>query len=106
MAGNDLVVGVFHSAAGNMAAAVKLEHIHDFLEGKHQWTACRDYDSPNACLEAAIEATTQAAEAGDVLAQFQLGKESGLPGHIEWLILACLAPRQHVRFAMRARRPL
>ena len=84
----DRVVGVFHSAAGNMAAAVRPEHVHDFLEGKLQWTACRDYASPDACLEAAIEATTRAAEAGDVLAQYQLGKESGLPGHIEWLIRA------------------
>ena len=82
------VVGVFHSAAGNMADAVKLEHLHHFLEGKLQWTACRDYDSPKTCLEAAIEATTQAAEAGDLLAQFQLGKESGLAGHIEWLTRA------------------
>ncbi len=70
---DDRVVAVFHSAAGNMADAVKLRHVHDFLDGKLQWTACQDYPTPKGCLEAAMHQTERMAEAGDVLAQVELG---------------------------------
>ena len=70
---DDQVVGVLHSGSGNMAAAVKLEHVHDFLDGKLQWTACRVYPTPKRCLEAAMRETERLAEAGDVLAQVELG---------------------------------
>ena len=85
---DDRVVGVFHSAAGNMADVVKLRHVHDFLDGKLQWTACRDHPSQKRCRKASIAATERAAEAGDVLAQFQLGAEKDLPGHADWLTRA------------------
>ena len=67
------VVGLIHSGTSNMAAAVKHVHLHDFLAGKLQWTACRDYATPKACLEAAMRDTEREAEAGDVLAQVELG---------------------------------
>lgn len=67
------VVGLLHSSTSNMAAAVKHVHLHDFLAGKLQWTACQDYATPKACLEAAMRDTQREAEAGDVLAQVELG---------------------------------
>ena len=70
---DDRVVGVVHSGSGSTAAVVKLEHVHDFLDGKVQWTACRDYASPKGCLAAAMRATEHEAQAGDVLAQVELG---------------------------------
>ena len=85
---NDRVMGVVHSADDNMASVVKVERIYDLLDRKVLWTACRDYTSLMICFEAAVEATTRAAETGDVLAQYALGWQNELPGYIEWLTRA------------------
>ena len=85
---DDRVVGVLDAADENMASAVRLERVHDVLDRKVQRTACREYASLKTCLEAAVESTMRAANAGDVLAQFQLGWEVDMPGHVEWLTRA------------------
>ena len=63
--------------SGNMSIAVKVEHLHRFLDGDLAWTACRDHPSVAACVERATIQTRELAEAGDPVAQYQLGRHDG-----------------------------
>ena len=61
----------------NMQLAVKVENLRRFLDGDLAWTACRDYPSVSACIGRATNQTRKLAEAGDLLAQYQLGRDDG-----------------------------
>ena len=61
----------------NMVIAVKVEHLRRFLDGDLPWTACRTYASVAACIERATAQTRELAEAGDLVAQYQLGRHDG-----------------------------
>ena len=47
------------------------------LNGDLAWTACRDYSSVAACIEQATRQARELAEAGDRVAQYQLGRDNG-----------------------------
>ena len=71
------VVGMHCQGSDNMIIAVKGEHLRKFLDGDLAWTACRDHPSVAACIERATRQARELAEAGDRLAQYQLGREDG-----------------------------
>ena len=71
------VVGMHCEGGGNMSIAVKVEHLRRFLDGNLAWTACRDSPSVAACIERATTQTRDLAEAGDRVAQYQLGRDDG-----------------------------
>ena len=71
------VVGMLTHGAGNMESAVKVEVIRKFLDGDLPWTACKDHPSVAACIERATRQARELAEAGDRIAQYQLGRYSG-----------------------------
>ena len=71
------VVGMHCQGSGNMSIAVKVEHLHRFLDGDLAWTACRDSPSMSDCIERATVQTRELAEAGDLVAQYQLGRHDG-----------------------------
>ena len=71
------VVGMHCQGSDNMIIAVKGEHLRKFLDGDLAWTACRDHPSVAACVERATRQTRELAEAGDRLAQYQLGRDDG-----------------------------
>ena len=76
--GNDGKVVVMHSqGSDNMLSPVKVEHLRRFLSGDLAWTACRDYSSVAACIEQATRQARELAEAGDRVAQYQLGRDNG-----------------------------
>ena len=64
-------------AGGNMVSAVKAGVIRKFLDGDLPWTACRDSPSVAACIELAATQARELAEAGDRVAQYQLGRDDG-----------------------------
>ena len=67
------LVGMLTGGDGNMVSAVKVEVIRKFLDGDLPWTACRDYPSVAACIERATTQVRELAQAGDRVAQYQLG---------------------------------
>ena len=71
------VVGMHCQGGGNMVIAVRAEHLLRFLDGALPWTACRDHPSVAACIERATAQTRELAEAGDLVAQYQLGRHNG-----------------------------
>ena len=71
------VVGMLTHGAGNMESAVNVAVIRKFLDGDLPWTACRDHPSVAACIEWATRQARELAEAGDRVAQYQLGRYSG-----------------------------
>ena len=71
------VVGMHCQGSANMIIAVKGEHLRRFLDGDLAWTACRDYPSVAVCVERATRQTRELAEAGDRVAQYQLGRDDG-----------------------------
>ena len=71
------VVGMHCQGSDNMLIAVKLEHLRRFVDGDLPWTACRDFPSVGACIERAKTQTRELAEAGDLVAQYQLGRDDG-----------------------------
>ena len=71
------VVGMHCQGGDNMSLAVKVEHLRRFLDGDLPWTACRDFASVADCIERATEQTRELAEAGDRVAQYQLGRDDG-----------------------------
>ena len=71
------VVGMLTHGAGNMESAVNVAVIRKFLDGDLPWTACRDHPSVAACIERATRQARELAEAGDRVAQYQLGRYSG-----------------------------
>ena len=71
------VVAIHSQGSDNMLSPVKVEHIHRFLNGDLPWTACRDYPSVLACIEQATTQARELAEAGDRIAQYQLGRDDG-----------------------------
>ena len=71
------VVAMLTHAGGNMVAAVKAGVIRKFLDGDLPWTACRDSPSVAACIELAATQARELAEAGDRVAQYQLGRDGG-----------------------------
>ena len=71
------VVGMHCQGSDNMIIAVKGEHLRKFLDGDLAWTACRDHPSVAACIERATIQTRELAEAGDLVAQYQLGRDDG-----------------------------
>ena len=71
------VVGMHCQGSDNMIIAVKGEHLRKFLDGDLAWTACRDSPSVTACIERATTQTRELAEAGDRVAQYQLGLDDG-----------------------------
>ena len=71
------VVGMHCQGSDNVQIAVKVEHLRRFLDGDLAWTACRDYPSVAACIERATRQTRELAEAGDRVAQYQLGRDDG-----------------------------
>ena len=71
------VVGMLTHGDGNMESAVNVGVIRKFLDGDLPWTACRDYPSVAACIERATRQTRELAEAGDRVAQYQLGRAKG-----------------------------
>ena len=76
--GNDGKVVAMHSqGSDNMLSPVKVEHLRRFLNGDLAWTACRDYSSVAACIEQATRQARELAEAGDRVAQYQLGRDNG-----------------------------
>ena len=78
LSGNDgKVVGMHCQGSANMLIAVKVEHLRRFLSGDLPWTACRDSPSVAACIEQAATQARELAEAGDRVAQYQLGRDDG-----------------------------
>ena len=71
------VVGMHCQGSGNMVTAVKVELLRRFLGGDLPWTACRDSASVEACIAQAATRTRELAEAGDRVAQYQLGRDDG-----------------------------
>ena len=71
------VVAMLTHTGGNMVAAVKAGVIRKFLDGDLPWTACRDSPSVAACIELAATQARELAEAGDRVAQYQLGRDGG-----------------------------
>ena len=71
------VVGMHCRGSDNISIAVKVEHLRRFLDGDLAWTACRDSPSVAACIERATTQTRELAEAGDRVAQYQLGLDDG-----------------------------
>ena len=71
------VAGMHCQGSANMIIAVKGEHLRRFLDGDLAWTACRDYPSVAVCVERATRQTRELAEAGDRVAQYQLGRDDG-----------------------------
>ena len=71
------VVGMLSDGDGNMVSAVKVDVIRRFLDGDLPWTACRDSPSVSECIEQATRQAEELAEAGDRVAQHQLGREGG-----------------------------
>ena len=71
------VMGMHCQGSDNMLIAVKLDHLHRFLDGDLPWTACKDHPSVAACIERATTQTRELAEAGDLVAQYQLGRDDG-----------------------------
>ena len=71
------VVGMHCQGSDNVQIAVKVEHPRRFLDGDLAWTACGDYPSVAACIEQATTQARELAEAGDRLAQYQLGRDDG-----------------------------
>ena len=71
------VVGMLSGGDGNIVSAVKVEAIRIFLDGDSPWTACRDSPSVAECIERAARQTRELAEAGDGVAQYQLGRDGG-----------------------------
>ena len=71
------VVGMHCQGSDNMIIAVKGEHLRKFLDGDLAWTACRDHPSVAACIERATIQTRELAEAGNLVAQYQLGRDDG-----------------------------
>ena len=71
------VVGMHCQGSANMIIAVKGEHLRRFLDGDLAWTACRDYPSVAVCVERATRQTRELADAGDRVAQYQLGRDDG-----------------------------
>ena len=71
------VVGMHCQGSDNMIIAVKGKHLRQFLDGDLAWTACRDHPSVAACVERATRQARELAEAGDRLAQYQLGRDDG-----------------------------
>ena len=69
------VVGMHCQGSNNISIAVKVEHLRRFLDGNLAWTACRDSPSVAACIERATTQTRELAEAGDRVAQYQLGRD-------------------------------
>ena len=86
---NGAVVAVLSQSLDktNLADATKLEHLQGFLSGDIPWTACRDHASTSACIDAAIKQTERIAEAGDAVAQYELGRKGYLnpDGNMVWL---------------------
>ena len=70
-------MGMHCQGNDNMIIAVKGEHLRRFLDGDLAWTACRDYPSVAVCVERATRQTRELADAGDRLAQYQLGRDDG-----------------------------
>ena len=71
------VVGMHCQGSGNMVSAVKVELLRRFLGGDLPWTACKDSPSVARCIERAAKQTRELAEAGDRVAQYQLGRHDG-----------------------------
>ncbi len=71
------VVGMHCQGSDNMSVAVKVEHLRRFIDGDLPWTACRDHPSVAACVERATTQTRELAEGGDLVAQYQLGRDDG-----------------------------
>ena len=71
------VVGMHCQGSDNMLIAVKREHLCRFLDGGLPWTACKESPSVRACIERATIQTRELAEAGDLVAQYQLGRDDG-----------------------------
>ena len=71
------VVGMHCQGNGNMAIAVKVEHLRRFLDGDLAWTACKDLPSVAACIERATVQARELADSGDRVAQYQLGRDDG-----------------------------
>lgn len=71
------VVGMHCRGGANMSIAVKVEHLHRFLNGELPWTACSDHPSVPVCIEQAIAQARTHGQAGDRVAQYQLGLQKG-----------------------------
>lgn len=71
------VVGMHCQGSDNMQIAVKVEHLRRFLDGGLAWTACGDQSSVAACIKRATMQVRELAEAGDLVAQYQLGRDDG-----------------------------
>ena len=71
------VVGMHCQGSDNMQIAVTVENLRRFLDGELEWTACGDYPPVAACIERATIQTRRLAEAGDRVAQYQLGRDDG-----------------------------
>ena len=71
------VVGMHCQGSDNMVNAVTVELLRRFLDGDLPWTACRDSASVAACIAQAATQTRELAEAGDRVAQYQLGRHDG-----------------------------
>lgn len=71
------VVGMHCQGGDNMSLAVKAEHLRRFLDGDLPWTACNDHPSVPACIERATTQVRELAQAGDRVAQYQLGRDDG-----------------------------
>ena len=84
-------VSLTHSANENLLHAVRPDHVARFIDGT-VGVACAAGASLARCFEAAVARTRRMARAGDVVAQFQLGRPSAargrggyIAGDVEWL---------------------
>ena len=71
------VVGMHCQGSDNVSASVKVGLLRKFLDGDLPWTACSDHPSVRACIDHATRQTRELAEAGDLVAQYQLGRDDG-----------------------------
>lgn len=72
LAPNGEAVAMFRTSESNVAGAVRLETLNDFLRGE-VGVACGAWGF-EACLGEATRRTKRLAEGGDIAAQFQLGR--------------------------------
>ena len=71
------VVGMYCQGSSNLIIAAKVGHLRRFLDGDLPRTACRDFPSVQTCVERATIQARELAEAGDRVAQYQLGRDDG-----------------------------
>lgn len=69
------LVGLVHSANGNLISGIKIEHLRKVInvDGKAK-EICSQPSLPGLCLDEKAQQVIEAAKQGDILAQYQVGR--------------------------------